>query len=217
MTEQSQIITWSARAVMEIWTPEATAFAAQRLSKDASRVNSEGRVHVTADDLIRFGISPEQTISGPIPGNRLTTIGLTTMTDRLFTATQVWTPSTGTAGSEVGFTGMGVGTGTGSADAIGDTNLNGSSKAFRVCDTGFPTRSSGVLTFKTTFADTEANFTWDEYCVIVPGSGAAQLSGVSASTSLPSNYKLLNSKRPAALGTKNSGGAASITLVVTLT
>ena len=68
---------------------------------------------------------------------------------------------------------LGVGTST-TAHAIGQTDLLGTS--FRkAMDAGFPTNSSGTLTFKATFGTTEANFAWNEWGVFNAGSGGTML------------------------------------------
>lgn len=217
MTEVQQGAVWAASAVMEIWEPDAVKFARAKLGRNISEEVSS-RLHVNAEDFASLNIQPD--IVGMPSTNRLTTLGITNLTDRLFSTTQQWVPSTGSAGSEVGFTGIGVGNGLSPGDAIGDSDFTGASKSFRICDTGFPTRSVGTLVWKATWQDVEANFDWNEFTLLVPGASATQLSGASAYTNRSSspivNYKFLNSKRPAGLGTKNSGGNASLTVTATV-
>lgn len=68
---------------------------------------------------------------------------------------------------------LGVGTST-TAHAVGQTDLLGTS--FRkAMDATFPTNSAGTLTFKATFATTEANFAWAEFGTFNAGSGGTML------------------------------------------
>ena len=59
---------------------------------------------------------------------------------------------------------IGVGDGT-AAFAATQTDLQGTNKFRKGMDTGYPTRTGNVITFRSTFAGTEANFAWQEWGV----------------------------------------------------
>lgn len=59
---------------------------------------------------------------------------------------------------------LAVGNGTTAFDAT-QTDLQGSNKTRIGMDTGYPTRSNNVLTFKSTFDGNTANHDWDEWGV----------------------------------------------------
>lgn len=59
---------------------------------------------------------------------------------------------------------IGVGNGD-AAFAKTQTGLQGGSTAFKGMDSGHPSRSSNVVTWKSTFDTSEANFTWEELIV----------------------------------------------------
>ncbi len=199
-------LTWNARATRTLWRADEVAWAQARL----------GREFVGADDFARLRVGGEVQ-DGPVPGNRLVTVGLNNLTARLITATQVWSASSGGApGAGSGFVVIAVGNGT-TGDAIGNTDLSGASKSYRVCDDSYPTQSNGVLVAKASFQSAEANFDWEEYGICVPGSSASSVSGTAAASSKPLNYVLLNRKAPAGLGAKSSGNVASLQITITIT
>ena len=196
---------------MTVWDAEVVQWAKDRFSR------LEGRQrYVVTDEELRALKLPYTAFPGPNPGNRLVTVGLGNMTSRLLTTAQQWTPTSGTPGSATGYTGLGVGNGTSPGDAIGDTNLVGASRSFRICDPGFPTRSNGQVTWKSTWQSTEANFDWNEYCSFVPNT-TTSFTDAAHFTSKQSAWDLFSAKRPAGLGTKSSGNNASLTLTITIT
>jgi hypothetical protein len=56
---------------------------------------------------------------------------------------------------------LGVGNST-TAFSAAHTDLQGASKLRKAMDATFPTRATNVLTFKSTFGTTDANFAWEE-------------------------------------------------------
>ncbi len=59
---------------------------------------------------------------------------------------------------------LGVGNSS-TAAASTQTDLQGGSTAWKAMDDGYPTVSGNVLTFKSTFGSTDANFAWEEFSV----------------------------------------------------
>lgn len=60
--------------------------------------------------------------------------------------------------------------------AAAQTDLQAATNKFRKgMDATFPTRTANVLTFKSTFIGTEANFAWNEWGVFNSASGATML------------------------------------------
>lgn len=72
---------------------------------------------------------------------------------------------------------IGVGNGT-AAFAVGQTDLLGTSKLRKGMDAGYPTINAPVVTFKSTFAKSEANFAWNEWGVFNAASGGVMLNRV---------------------------------------
>ena len=72
---------------------------------------------------------------------------------------------------------LGVGNGT-TAFAVGQTDLQGSSKFRKGMDAGYPNISAPTVTFKTTFAQSEANFAWAEWGVFNAATGGVMLNRV---------------------------------------
>ena len=72
---------------------------------------------------------------------------------------------------------IGVGDGTGSF-ATTQTDLLGTNKFRNPMDGGFPTISSNVLVFQSTFATGNANFNWNEWGVFNNSSGGTMLNRV---------------------------------------
>ncbi len=65
------------------------------------------------------------------------------------------------------------------AFSAAQTDLQASTNKFRkAMDATFPTRSANVLTFKSTFASSEANFAWNEWGVFNAASGSTMLNRV---------------------------------------
>ncbi|MDQ7794157.1 MAG: hypothetical protein RDU89_07055 [bacterium] len=69
---------------------------------------------------------------------------------------------------------IGVGDGT-TAFSATQTDLMGTNKFRKGMDATFPTRSTNVLTFKSTFASGEANFAWQEWGVFNAASAGPML------------------------------------------
>lgn len=72
---------------------------------------------------------------------------------------------------------IGVGNGT-NAFAVGQTDLMGSSKLRKGMDAGYPVVAAPVITFKSTFAKSEANFAWNEWGVFNAATGGVMLNRV---------------------------------------
>jgi len=83
-----------------------------------------------------------------------------------------------TGSSQTAFTNatahIGVGSGT-TAFAATQTDLVGPSKARKGMDSGYPTRSGGVMTFRATFGTGDANFAWNEWGVFNAASGGTMM------------------------------------------
>ena len=77
--------------------------------------------------------------------------------------------------------GVGGGASATTAFAIGQTDLQGASKARKPCDATFPSRAGNVLTSKATYQTGDGNFTWDEFALFnAAASGVMLHRGVSA-------------------------------------
>lgn len=72
---------------------------------------------------------------------------------------------------------LGVGNGT-TAFAVAQTDLQGSSKLRKVMDSGYPTITPPKVTFKSTFNQTEANFSWHEWGIFNAATGGVMLNRV---------------------------------------
>ena len=72
---------------------------------------------------------------------------------------------------------LGVGNGT-TAFAVGQTDLQGSSKFRKAMDSGYPSIAAPVVTFKSTFAQSEANFPWNEWGIFNAATGGVMLNRV---------------------------------------
>ena len=72
---------------------------------------------------------------------------------------------------------LGVGNGT-TAFAVSQTDLQGGSKLRKAMDTGYPTVAPPVVTFKSTFSPSEANFAWHEWGVFNAASNGVMLNRV---------------------------------------
>lgn len=85
------------------------------------------------------------------------------------------------------------------AEAAGQTDLQGASKTRKVMDAGFPTIATNVLTFQSTFATGDANYTWAEWGVFNDTSAGTMLA-----------------RKVEALGTKTSAQTWQITVDLTV-
>lgn len=72
---------------------------------------------------------------------------------------------------------IGVGDGT-TPFAISQTNLIGSSKLRKGMDPDYPIVAAPTLTFKSTFAKSEANFAWNEWGIFNAATGGVMLNRV---------------------------------------
>lgn len=135
-------------------------------------------------------------------GNLLTTAGLQRLTNLVI----------GAGGQAASNTAARIGVGnSATAAAVGQTDLQASAgssnRFFMTMDASFPTAVSGVLTFKATFATTDANFVWAEWGVDI---GTPT---VTSGTTV--NATLLN-RAVQALGTKTSAGTWVATATITI-
>jgi hypothetical protein len=85
------------------------------------------------------------------------------------------------------------------AENASQTGLQGTNKAFKSMDSGYPTRSNQTAEWRATFGSAEANFAWNEFTVV----NAADDTG-----------KNLN-RKVAAKGTKSSGETWTLSLQIT--
>lgn len=154
-----------------------------------------GMRNPTGDALAHFVRPWESRI---VPGNLLTTSGLDRLTKLLINT-----------GSPQALTSTAVRLGVGddsTAAAVGDSDLStGSNQYYRVMDATYPQQANGVVTFKATFGDSDANFAWNSWGIDV-GTPTVTSSGTVAA--------LLFNRKVASLGTKTSG---TWTLTVTVT
>lgn len=72
---------------------------------------------------------------------------------------------------------LGVGNGS-DAFAVGQTDLQGSSKYRKAMDVDYPSISGPVVTFKSTFEPGVANFPWNEWGIFNAASGGVMLNRV---------------------------------------
>jgi hypothetical protein len=95
---------------------------------------------------------------------------------------------------------IGVGDST-TAFAQGQTDLQASTNKLRkAMDATYPTQATNVLTFKSTFATTDANFAWQEWGIFNAASTGTMLS-----------------RKVESLGTKTSAQSWAFTATLTLT
>lgn len=182
---------WRAHALVEKWDPEQTAWATRRL----------GYAPVAAD-FAALRVQPSDVAEAA--GNLATTAGLTRITSLIIAG----------GGQAVTNTSARLGTGDSStAAAIGDTDLGavaGSThRWFQVMDATFPTVSAGVITFKSTFASADGNYTsgWQEWCVDL---GTPTVTSANTVNATMLNHKI------ASLGTKVSGASWALTATLTI-
>jgi len=72
---------------------------------------------------------------------------------------------------------LGVGDGS-AAFAAGQTDLQGTNKARKAMDVGFPTVTPPVVNFRSTFAPGDANFPWNEWGIFNAATGGVMLNRV---------------------------------------
>lgn len=81
---------------------------------------------------------------------------------------------------------LGVGNGT-TAFAVGQTDLQGASKFRKVLDSGYPSVSGNTIALRTTFAQGEANFAWNEWGIFNAATGGVMLNRVVESNGTKQN------------------------------
>ena len=178
-------IRWSPRLLVEKFDQDATEWVAGK----------SGLLEPSGDLLSAYGVMPYETIE--VEGNLLTTAGLTRLTALLIAS-----------GSPQAVTNTSARIGVGNSNtaaAVGQTDLQGASKYFKVMDATFPTVSGGEVTLKSSFATGDANFAWEEWCVDI---------GTPTVTSGATVNACMLNRKVASLGTKASGTWA---LTVTIT
>lgn len=72
---------------------------------------------------------------------------------------------------------LGVGNGT-VAFVASQADLQGSGKLRKAMDAGYPVANGSVVTFKATFAPSEANFAWNEWGIFNASTGGVMLNRV---------------------------------------
>lgn len=153
-------------------------------------------------DFERMRIKPNDAVD--VPGNQLTTAGLDRIT-KLITATS----SPLAMGTTTSRTGVGNGV---TGVAVGDTDLSAAAGSanrwFQIMDATYPQQANGVITCKSTFASSDGNFVWNEWCWDI---GAATVVSGNTVSACMVNRKI------ASLGTKAPGASWVFTTTVTLT
>jgi len=186
----SDSIHWAPVALVEKWDDDQLRYVQRR----------SGLLTPAADDFHAAGVRPYETVEAV--GNLLTTAGLNRITSLIIAAGGQAATNTSAR--------LGVGNST-TAAAVGQTDLQAAAGAanrqFKIMDATYPTQSNGVLTFKSTFPTTEANFAWEEWCVDIGTPTVADGTTVNA---------LMLNRKVQALGTKTSAGTWALTATVTL-
>lgn len=97
---------------------------------------------------------------------------------------------------------LGVGNSS-TAFAASQTDLQGSGKLRKAMDAGYPTANGPVVTFKSTFAPSEANFAWNEWGIFNASTGGVMLNRVveSNGTKQPNQTWVLEVAVTFAIGT----------------
>jgi len=93
---------------------------------------------------------------------------------------------------------IGVGDGTAAFNAS-QTDLQGTNKARKAMDSGYPTLATNVMEFRSTFGTSEANFAWQEWGVFNASAGGTMMN-----------------RKVESLGTKTSAQSWQITATITL-
>lgn len=183
-TDQYDGVRWNPTAVVEKFDAQAVASVIAR----TGITNPDGAL------LSRY-IQPTDVIR--VEGNALTTAGKSRLGDLVIGASSGTLDATRVR--------LGVGDNA-TAFAVGDTALStGSNQFFRIMDATFPSNAAGVLSFKTSFADTEANFVWNCWGLDV---------GTATVTSTATPATLVN-RKVTSLGTK-AAGVWALTVTITL-
>lgn len=182
MTGDSDNFLWSPSATLRKFTNHDAAFARFILGH-----------HPSGDELIRECV-PYETIH--VEGNLLTTAGLTLITGLMI----------GNVFNTLDATRVRLGVGSSSTAATTADASLGASQQYDVMDAPYPTASAGVLTFQSSFQNSEANFAWQ--CWGLDAGTAPVASGTTPAT--------LVNRKVTSLGTKSSG-IWVLTVTVTLT
>lgn len=181
---------WRARAVVDKWSPEQVARAAE----------VAGRDDLTVEDLRELVGDPEKTTDAD--GNMLLTAGVGRLVSLLVGAGGQ--ALTGTA------TRLGAGN-SAAAAAVGQTDLQAAAGAanrwFQPMDAGYPQTAGGVATFRSTFAAGDGNFDWTEWGIDVDAPTRAGGATVGA---------VLFNRKTAVLGTKAAGAVWTLTTTITI-
>lgn len=175
------------------WHPIATV---EKYSQGAvDYVRSETGIYEPSGDVLARYVKPYDVVG--ITGNLLTTVGLDRLTNLLI----------GGGGQALTATSCRLGVGDDvTAAAVADNDLSTTTNQYyRVMDATYPQQSNGVVTFKSTFGGSDANFAWQCWGVDV-GTPTVTSSGTVAGT--------LFNRKVASMGTKASG---TWTLTVTVT
>lgn len=183
-------IKWGPVAVVEKFDADQVTYAARK----------SGVLVPSSVEFAALGLEPYETVVSV--GNLLTTAGLTRITSLM----------TAGGGQALTNTATRLGVGNSStAEAVGQTDLQAAAgsanRQFKVMDATFPSVSAGVLTFKSTFATTDANFAWNEWGVDV---------GTPTVTDSTTVNALLVNRKVQSLGTKTSAGSWVLTATITL-
>jgi len=171
---------------------------------ESGRMFTEARVakYLAEEGVPVEELEPYDVVEVGQPGNMLMNVGINQLWSQLKINTQLWDQT---------HTGIGVGNST-TAESASHNDLQGASKRYNQCDSGFPALP-GVqnIQFAATFGTSEANFAWNEYSLIVPNTTTAFTPG----TTKPTNYVILN-RKVVSLGTKTSSDIWIFTATLTL-
>jgi hypothetical protein len=185
---------WSAHARIAKYSPDQVAWATAKLGREP-----EGH------RLSLLFREPEDGITEE-PGNLLVTVGLNLITSLI----------EGGAGTPFAHADaiFGVGS-TSTAATVADTALgadNTSGAWYQQADASYPTQSNGVITTNCTITSSNANYTWNEWCLATGSGGitAGDHLSAAATSAVMLNHKVAD------LGTKVSGASWVATLTVTL-
>lgn len=226
-------LNWRAYAVIEKFSPDQAAWADNRIASSAGFFASPrmrksvrlggSRYRSLLAATLRLCGAPEDGIREE-PGNLLVTVGLSAITSLLLGNGG---QALGTSGTSNKYGICGVGTGTTSA-TTSDTALTEDDSAdafYQGFDSSYPTNDDGVMTGQSTFASSNANFAWNEWCW---ATSTGTYGGTETSTELhytsgsglwasDTTQVMWNHKVPgSSLGTKASGAAWVFTTTITL-
>jgi hypothetical protein len=155
----------------------------------------------SGDELEAFGALPYETTL--ILHNLLTTAGLGRLTSLAIGGGGQAMTNTATR--------IGAGNGGGSA-AVGDTDLSAAAGSanrwFQIMDATYPQQAAGVITYRSTFAAADGNFSWTEFGIDIGTPTVTSGNTV--------NAVLFNHKTGIALGTKASPAVWVVTATVTI-